>query len=182
MTPTTDLARVVLSHRLWRDIGGADPDIIGRVIDLDGRACEVIGVMRRGSRPSPGCAPESPSRRPGPDRRDDGWPPLGVPGWRRGQDPPGHTAPDRCRRRLARFPGRPDGRRRPGAPDRLSTLRTSSWPGASVNPETSQSVPRWAPTGPGWSRSGSPRASWSRWLVGWSVRWSRSGESGSSWR
>ena len=45
-----EATRVVLSHRLWRDIAALDPKVIDRVIDLDGRAYQVIGVMREGFR------------------------------------------------------------------------------------------------------------------------------------
>jgi putative ABC transport system permease protein len=38
--------RVILSHPLWRDVAGLDPAVIGRTISLNGRALEVIGVMR----------------------------------------------------------------------------------------------------------------------------------------
>jgi putative ABC transport system permease protein len=44
------VARVVLSHRLWRDLANADPSILGRTIPLNGQAYEVIGVMRPGFR------------------------------------------------------------------------------------------------------------------------------------
>jgi len=40
------VARVVLSHRLWRELTNGDPSIIGRTIPLNMRDCEVIGVMR----------------------------------------------------------------------------------------------------------------------------------------
>ena len=36
----------VLSHRLWRNILGADPDIVGKEIILDGAPWSVIGVAR----------------------------------------------------------------------------------------------------------------------------------------
>ena len=36
---------VVLSHKLWREVFGADPSIAGRAITLDGRPVRVIGVM-----------------------------------------------------------------------------------------------------------------------------------------
>lgn len=36
---------VVLSHGLWTRRFGADPEILGRSIELDGRAIDVIGVM-----------------------------------------------------------------------------------------------------------------------------------------
>jgi len=39
---------VILSHKLWRNRFGADPDIIGRVISLDGKAHTVVGVMPEG--------------------------------------------------------------------------------------------------------------------------------------
>lgn len=45
-----DVPRVVLSNRLWRELTNADRTIIGRTIPLNGRDCEVIGVMRPGFR------------------------------------------------------------------------------------------------------------------------------------
>lgn len=39
------LAVTVLSHRLWRDHFGEDPEMIGRSIRMDGAAYEVVGVM-----------------------------------------------------------------------------------------------------------------------------------------
>ena len=36
---------VILSHRLWRDRFGADPSVVGRIIELDGIGHEVVGVM-----------------------------------------------------------------------------------------------------------------------------------------
>lgn len=35
----------MLSHEAWRDVFGADSSIVGRTIELDGRAVEVIGVL-----------------------------------------------------------------------------------------------------------------------------------------
>jgi predicted permease len=35
----------VLGHRLWQNRYGADPGMVGRTIDLDGRSYEVVGVM-----------------------------------------------------------------------------------------------------------------------------------------
>ena len=35
---------VVLSHALWQELGGGDPRFVGRSIDLDGAAYEVIGA------------------------------------------------------------------------------------------------------------------------------------------
>lgn len=37
---------LVLSYRLWKEVANGDPNIIGRTIPLNGRECEVIGVMR----------------------------------------------------------------------------------------------------------------------------------------
>ncbi len=37
---------VVLSYRLWREVTNANQGVIGRTIPLNGRDCEVIGVMR----------------------------------------------------------------------------------------------------------------------------------------
>lgn len=39
---------VLLSHSLWQNRFGGDPDIIGRMIDLNGLAREVIGIMPEG--------------------------------------------------------------------------------------------------------------------------------------
>lgn len=36
---------VVLSYRAWRDVFGADTSIVGRAVQLDGRAVEVAGVL-----------------------------------------------------------------------------------------------------------------------------------------
>ncbi len=35
----------ILAHHLWRTQFGADPDVVGRAIDVDGRSTEVIGVL-----------------------------------------------------------------------------------------------------------------------------------------
>jgi len=40
-----DRTVVVLSHRLWRQRFAADPAIVGRSVQLNGRAYEVVGVM-----------------------------------------------------------------------------------------------------------------------------------------
>ena len=37
---------IVLSHHVWCDVFGADTAILGRDVQLVGRACKVIGVMR----------------------------------------------------------------------------------------------------------------------------------------
>ncbi|HEU0224445.1 MAG TPA: ABC transporter permease, partial [Steroidobacteraceae bacterium] len=39
---------VVLSHRLWSERFNADPEIIGRIVRVNGRSSEVIGVMPEG--------------------------------------------------------------------------------------------------------------------------------------
>jgi putative ABC transport system permease protein len=39
---------VVLGYGLWQRVFGADPQIIGKDIAIDGRSCKVIGVMRQG--------------------------------------------------------------------------------------------------------------------------------------
>jgi putative ABC transport system permease protein len=41
-----DIRRILLSHALWSSFTGRDPDIVGRTIEVDGEAYEVIGVMR----------------------------------------------------------------------------------------------------------------------------------------
>src|SRR4029453_18744234 len=38
----------VISHALWRDRFGSDPDIVGRPIEVDGVSRQVIGVAPRG--------------------------------------------------------------------------------------------------------------------------------------
>ena len=43
-TPGNDRV-VILSHELWRDRFSSDPAIVGRVIQLDGAASSVVGVM-----------------------------------------------------------------------------------------------------------------------------------------
>ncbi len=40
----------VVSHRVWRSLLGADPDAIGRVLEIDGAEREVVGVMPEGYR------------------------------------------------------------------------------------------------------------------------------------
>jgi putative ABC transport system permease protein len=45
---------VVLGYGLWQRVFGADPQIIGKDLAIDGRSCKVIGVMPRGfDYPSP---------------------------------------------------------------------------------------------------------------------------------
>ena len=41
-------AVVVVSDGLWRSRFGANPDVVGRVVDVDGAATEIIGVMPAG--------------------------------------------------------------------------------------------------------------------------------------
>jgi predicted permease len=36
----------IISHRLWRDRWGADPDIVGTVVRLDAQPVEIVGVMK----------------------------------------------------------------------------------------------------------------------------------------
>jgi len=43
-----DVHRILLSHALWSSFSGRDPDIVGRTIEVDGAAFEVVGVMRPG--------------------------------------------------------------------------------------------------------------------------------------
>src|SRR5438552_5294451 len=44
-----DGVQVVISHRFWKEQLGSDPHVIGRVLNLDGTAQTVIGVMPPGS-------------------------------------------------------------------------------------------------------------------------------------
>ena len=51
LQPDDDVLRAgapvaVISHALWRDRFGSDPEIIGRVLRMNGRAIEVVGVAR----------------------------------------------------------------------------------------------------------------------------------------
>ena len=48
-SPYADNALVLLSHRLWTRRFGADPAIVGRVIALDSRPRQVIGVLPPGT-------------------------------------------------------------------------------------------------------------------------------------
>lgn len=43
--PGTEAPVAMLSWRAWRADFGADPDVVGRTLDVDGRAREVVGVM-----------------------------------------------------------------------------------------------------------------------------------------
>jgi putative ABC transport system permease protein len=40
-------SRVILSHGLWTRQFASDPRIVGRTVKLDGRPCEVVGVMKQ---------------------------------------------------------------------------------------------------------------------------------------
>jgi predicted permease len=44
----SEAAIAVLSHDLWTDRFGADPEVIGRSISLNGKSIEVVGVAERG--------------------------------------------------------------------------------------------------------------------------------------
>ena len=37
--------KALLSHRFWRDDLGADPGVVGTLLELDGEAAEIVGVM-----------------------------------------------------------------------------------------------------------------------------------------
>lgn len=54
-------AVAVLSYRLWQSRLGSDPGVIGKTITLDGKAREVIGVMRVLARVRSFSRPRSPS-------------------------------------------------------------------------------------------------------------------------
>jgi len=41
-------SNVIISHALWQQHFGADPDIVGKLITLQGKAREIIGVMPAG--------------------------------------------------------------------------------------------------------------------------------------
>ena len=41
---------VIIGHRVWRDRYGADPDVVGRVVRVDGEPATVVGVMPEGVR------------------------------------------------------------------------------------------------------------------------------------
>ena len=43
-------AVVLVSHDVWRDRLGADPDAVGRIVRVNGRPSEIIGVMPQGFR------------------------------------------------------------------------------------------------------------------------------------
>jgi putative ABC transport system permease protein len=63
---------IVLSHRIWRDAFGADPDVVDRTVELEGAPHRVVGVM--------------PDHFAFPDRAVDIWMPLqppttGIGGW-----------------------------------------------------------------------------------------------------
>lgn len=45
---STDDGQVMLSHGIWRERYGADPALVGRTIELDGRRRTVVGVLPRG--------------------------------------------------------------------------------------------------------------------------------------
>ncbi len=46
---SADARVVLLGHALWRSRFGGDPAVVGRTVDLDGEAWEVVGVMPRRS-------------------------------------------------------------------------------------------------------------------------------------
>src|SRR5690606_15633069 len=39
---------VVLSHAYWRSRFGGDPNVVGRVLDINGRSLTIVGVAREG--------------------------------------------------------------------------------------------------------------------------------------
>ncbi len=59
---------LIISHALWRDAFGADPDIVGRTVSLGDRTCTIVGVMPPGY---PALGP-----RLFPDHRADYWQPI----------------------------------------------------------------------------------------------------------
>lgn len=48
--PSDGPGTVVLTHTLWRDQFGSDPDVLGRSVQLDGHAHTVVGVLPEGFR------------------------------------------------------------------------------------------------------------------------------------
>jgi len=48
--PPAGLPVAVISDRLWRQRFGADPGVLGRSVELDGRRLEVVGVLQKGFR------------------------------------------------------------------------------------------------------------------------------------
>ncbi|HUP53780.1 MAG TPA: ADOP family duplicated permease [Longimicrobiales bacterium] len=62
--PPADQRVLVLAHHSWLDWLGADPDVLGRVIHLNGASFQVVGVARRGFRGLTGSAA--------------GWVPIGA--------------------------------------------------------------------------------------------------------
>lgn len=47
-TWSTGTRIAIVSHRLWRDVLGSDPRVVGRSIDVGGRGVQVVGVMPAG--------------------------------------------------------------------------------------------------------------------------------------
>ncbi|QNH11984.1 ABC transporter permease [Xanthomonas sp. SI] len=38
----------VIGHKIWRSVYGADPDIVDKVVEINGRATRIVGVMPKG--------------------------------------------------------------------------------------------------------------------------------------
>ena len=95
-TPTTSASEpnpvVIISHALWQRRYGGDPDVLGRVLRLNGRPATIIGVMPEGMRfpDGHGCldALHPGRRRPAAEHADAA---RVRPAGRRGRPPAGET-------------------------------------------------------------------------------------------
>ena len=80
--------QVVISDGLWRGAFGGDPNILGRVVQLDSDSYRIVGVMPRGF--------QAPSKTPQ-ERRTEVWPAFGYAG--------APLSPASVQRRSSLFPG-----------------------------------------------------------------------------